>query len=139
MKHYQKLRPKAFLQLIKNIINVNKFFPKNIYALTIKYSAGKKENKINLDYIYATVIFRLYAEIIPISINLTLNIKRQQKASSQFELNYHYTILFFDLNLVKLSSFGPHTNLEKVELKKFSSVNILLKLLQTFIVLSKKK
>ena len=137
MEHCQKLRPKVPLQLIKNVINVNEFFPKDTDALTTKYPVEKRY-KTNLDYIYATVIFRLYAAIVPMSTDLALDIERQQQALSQFELNYYYTIQFFDLNFVKLSSLDSHYNLEEIKLEKFSCINILLKLLQTFMVFSKK-
>ena len=138
MKHCQKLRPEALLQFIKDVTNVNEFFPKNIDALITKYLV-EEGNKTNLDYIYATMIFKLCAVIVSMSTDSVLDIERQQQASSQFELNYHYTIPFFDLNLIKLPSLGLHANFEEIELEKFSHINVLLKSLQTFIALSKRK
>lgn len=77
------------LQLIKNVTDVNKFFPADVNTLTTRYSvhtAEDKETKTkNQDYIYATILFQLAADITLMSVCLANNIAKQQKATKRFE------------------------------------------------------
>lgn len=142
MDHSQSQRPEVSLQLIKDITDVNEFFPADVNSLTTKYpvyTAKDKETKTkNQDYIYAIVLFWLAIDITLMSVCLANNIVKQQETIKCFEKQYEFTISLFDLDSIWLLVLGPHTDFEKTELEKYSCVNVLLKSLQTYIVPSKK-
>lgn len=122
---------------------MDKFFSANVNTLTTKYpvqAAEDKETMIkNQDYIYATVLFRLATDITLMFVRPANNIAKQQETTKRFEEQYEFTIPSFDLDSIRLPVLSLHADLEEAELEKYSRVNILLKLLQTYMALSKKK
>lgn len=83
----QSRRPEVPLQLIKDVTDVDEFFPANIDTLTTQFpvhAAKDKEIKTNhQDYIYATVLFQLSAGISSMSVCPEYNTTKQQEAMKQ--------------------------------------------------------
>lgn len=85
----QKRRSAAPLRLIRDINDVDQFFPADIDQLTEKHlinaTQDNETRSNNQDHIYATVLFRLSEDIAAMSVSPRTNTMQQEKASNRFE------------------------------------------------------
>lgn len=84
--------PETPFGFIKDIVEVDKFSPSNVDKLISKYPLNVEDKKIkgkHQDYIYATVIFCLAADLTSLFPDALYNATKQAHGTYSFETYFH--------------------------------------------------